>query len=577
MCDKTLLLLFVMVGLARARVLTTEVYDHVDVVLSGPPATATLNPFADVGLTATFSLSGGGASTQVAVTGFYDGEARYIVRFMPSAVGNWSWTTACSGSGRSGTACAGLDGKTGVVVATARVTPGNRGVARTSAPEGVGFTFDGDGSAFIPVGTTSYAWLHQPQGDPLEEQTLASLKGSPFNKIRMTIFPKWYPFTHDEPRWYPFQGNFNPWNSSWDYARFNPTFWQHVERRVLQLRDMNVIAELILFHPYDGGHWGFDRINQNCKNVSGVGSGLACDQYYVKYAVARLSGFRNVWWSMANEWDIEKSKTVADWDSLFQTLQASDPYDKERSIHNCIKYYNHSQPWISHISLQGHDVGQLDMAKDTWWTPDLKKPLVWDEVEYEGNITYGWGRLTGKEESQRFWTAATNLAHCAGHSNTALLPENLPNCSDPNNDGTNGKPLCNPVMWWNKGGVLRGESPPRIQFYRQQMADMPVYKDMNSEKLWVDTNSSVNGGSGVFHAYAKDGSWHLVWWLKTAHPVDIPIHAESSSPFDATHIDYWNMTTTEMGHVQGVGGAVHWAPPYASYVLKLTRRTDEAE
>ena len=50
---------------------------------------------------------------------------------MPSAVGNWSWTTACSGSGRSGTACAGLDGKTGVVVATARVTPGNRGVARS--------------------------------------------------------------------------------------------------------------------------------------------------------------------------------------------------------------------------------------------------------------------------------------------------------------------------------------------------------------------------------------------------------------------------------------------------------------
>lgn len=70
---------------------------------------------------------------------------------------------------------------------------------------------------------------------------------------------------------------------------------------------------------------------------------------------------------MANEWDLDKSKTVPDWDKLFQTLQTADAaHDRERSIHNCAKYYNHSQPWVSHISLQGHDVQQLDMAKAQW-------------------------------------------------------------------------------------------------------------------------------------------------------------------------------------------------------------------
>ena len=71
---------------------------------------------------------------------------------------------------------------------------------------------------------------------------------------------------------------------------------------------------------------------------------------------------------------------MADWDQLFQTLQAADAaHDRERSIHNCVQYYNHSRPWISHVSLQGHDVQQLDMAKATW-TQHTPKPIVWDEV-----------------------------------------------------------------------------------------------------------------------------------------------------------------------------------------------------
>ena len=100
---------------------------------------------------------------------------------------------------------------------------------------------------------------------------------------------------------------------------------------------------------------------------------LDCDKHYVRYAVARLAAYQNVWWSMANEFDLLKSKTTQDWDELFVTLQTSDPYDKERSIHNCIKFYNHSQPWITHISLQGKDVSELTMAKNTWWPVGGKK------------------------------------------------------------------------------------------------------------------------------------------------------------------------------------------------------------
>ena len=40
------------------------------------------------------------------------------------------------------------------------------------------------------------------------------LQASPFSKVRMTGFPKWYPFTHHEPRFYPFMGTFSAGDSA---------------------------------------------------------------------------------------------------------------------------------------------------------------------------------------------------------------------------------------------------------------------------------------------------------------------------------------------------------------------------
>src|SRR5947207_14104526 len=56
-----------------------------------------------------------------------------------------------------------------------------------------------DGQPYKPIGTTCYAWTHQDES--LQEQTLATLKTSPFNKLRMCVFPKHYAYnTNDPPR-----------------------------------------------------------------------------------------------------------------------------------------------------------------------------------------------------------------------------------------------------------------------------------------------------------------------------------------------------------------------------------------
>ena len=41
---------------------------------------------------------------------------------------------------------------------------------------------------------------------------------------------------------------------------------------------------------------------------------------------------------MANEWD-KLNKTIDEWDELFETLNASNPFAHETSIHNWKAYY----------------------------------------------------------------------------------------------------------------------------------------------------------------------------------------------------------------------------------------------
>ncbi|MGC3958986.1 MAG: hypothetical protein QM813_13905 [Verrucomicrobiota bacterium] len=45
-----------------------------------------------------------------------------------------------------------------------------------------------------------------------------------------------------------------------DTSRFNPKFFQHFERRILDLQKLGIEADIILLHPYDKGAWGFDAM-----------------------------------------------------------------------------------------------------------------------------------------------------------------------------------------------------------------------------------------------------------------------------------------------------------------------------
>src|SRR6476661_8757840 len=134
---------------------SVQQWDFAEVALKGPSSG---NPFVEVRLSARFS-SGDRA---LDVTGFYDGDGIYRIRFMPTQQGHWQFQTSSNAKE--------LDGKTGSIecIAPSKQNHGPVRVANT-------FHFEhADGTPFRQIGTTCYAWTHQ--GDELEQRTLATLK-----------------------------------------------------------------------------------------------------------------------------------------------------------------------------------------------------------------------------------------------------------------------------------------------------------------------------------------------------------------------------------------------------------------
>lgn len=404
----------------------TRQWDPLEVRLSGPSHG---NPFVDVELDAVFTRPDG---TRVRVGGFYDGDGAYVVRPLADAVGTWRFATRSTA--RS------LDGISGAV----EVSPAPVGAHGPVRVDGFHFRH-ADGTRHRPLGTTAYAWTHQ--SGELQQQTLRTLADAPFTKVRMCVFPKSYLYNANEPDDFPFRGTLA---GGFDPTRFDPAHFRRLERRIADLAALGIQADLILFHAYD--RWGFCDL------------GPAVDERYVRYVVRRLTGFANVWWSMANEYDLLWSKDIDDWERLAAVVGEEDPFGHLNSIHNCRPFYDHDRPWITHVSAQRVDVYRTAENTDQW-RERWGKPVVIDECAYEGDIDQGWGNITGEEMTRRFWEGAVRGGY-VGHGET-YYPPALPPGAAPT-AGTDDE-----VLWWAKGGVLHGSSPTRIAFLERLLAEAP--------------------------------------------------------------------------------------------------------
>jgi len=454
-----------------------EQWGQGEIVLRGPSGG---NPYADVQLRARFTQG----DRTIEVPGFWDGDDVYKIRFSPPTPGAWRYATSCNRPE--------LDGQTGSLT-VAPPSAGNHGPVQVFETFYLRYA---DGTPYHQFGTTCYAWVHQTE--ELQQQTLRTLAASPFNKIRFCVFPKSYAYNQNEPERFAFSKRAD---GKFDFSRPDPAFWRHFEGRILDLQRLGIEADLILWHPYD--RWGFADMSD------------AEDDRYLRYCIARLSAFRNVWWSLANEYDFmterpkghRGNKQWEDWDRFFSILQKEDPHQRLRGIHNGRQWYDHTRDWVTHASLQ-----TSDMNGGVRFRAQYHKPVLYDECKYEGDIPQGWGNLTAREMTQRFWLGT--LSGCyVGHGETYKHPDD--------------------ILWWSKGGVLHGESPKRIQWLKDFMTGAPPFHEL--QPLGDDKGRFV---------LAKPGEYYLLYCLDQ-RPQQILL--AGGRPYKLDAIDPWEMTIEPVG------------------------------
>jgi hypothetical protein len=465
--------------------------------LEGP---STGNPFKDVALHADFTQ----AHRTVRVTGFYDGASIFRIRFMPDAPGPWTFRTLSSTPA--------LNNHSGTFTCTPP-TPGNHGPVTTAHQ----FHFQhADATPYFPFGTTTYAFLFA--SDANAALSLAGMQQCRFNKSRVCVLPK--PLGKG-PDLLPFPRT----GATNDLTRFNPEYFQLVERRILELQMAGVQADCILFHPYDA--WGYKAM------------GAEADDSYLRYAIARLSAYRNVWWAIANEYDLVKSKTTADWDRFFRIVQAEDPYSHLRSIHHSRVIYDNSKPWCTHASLQSYDFEKSAARREAW-----NKPIVYDEIQYEGDVDRRWGNLSAEEMTHRFYLATVRGTY-ASHGEVFISPESGPQTG---------------AASWSDAGALRGESGPRIDFLHSLIA--------------ASTHTGFNENEGAYYLNATDLAGNIFYYFDYHRPARYDFPLPVTATYSASLIDPFAMTQTPIsGTFTGKSRITLPSKPYHAVLFKKTGDT----
>ena len=456
---------------------TIKQYDIFEVTFDG-----------ETSVTAEFSMG----ETKVFVESFLCGEGQQAVRFMPHLAGEWQYAVA----GKVGAfSCVPQEGVHGRVQAA-----------------GHHFTYE-DCTPYYPFGTTSYAWTSQE--DALIDETIASLKAAPFNKIRMCIFPKNMPYNHNEPPYFPFAKDEN---GEWDTSKPDLRYWDRLDKCLLALREMNIEADVILFHPYD--RWGFSKL------------GMQRNLQYLKYAVARLSAYRNVWWSLANEYEVVESIRMDDWDTIGCFIKEHDAFGHLTSIHNWMRLYP-KKDWMTHLSIQSGEVRRVQE-----WQNAYDLPVVIDEFGYEGDIPFNWGNLSAFEFIIRAWAIAS-VGGYATHGETFHREDE--------------------VLWWAKGGKLYGQAPARWAFLRGVIEEigaldpiphgfedpnglafdsifLTIAKDFPPHEKWNVQNAFVK-----FHGMNEG---HRLYYLSRECPCFFDLTLPEADAYKVEVIDIWEMTRT---------------------------------
>jgi hypothetical protein len=243
------------------------------------------NPY-DIRLWGIFSSPG---KEDFRVPGFYGGDGKWIVRFMPPSEERWSFVIESD--------IPDLNGQTGDVAAGPALA-GNAGrlVIRSDNRQHLMWE---NGEPYFLIGFEA-DWLALLDFDracgediPHAQRLINDLADQGCNQVRVKgyahdvqwdgILGRNSPYDFSCPSLWPFGGS----NDTPHHEDINPYFFRKLDKVVMYLREKGIICHLMIYV------WN--------KKVNWPGQNTPEDRRYFDYVVARYQGFSNIVWDVSKE------------------------------------------------------------------------------------------------------------------------------------------------------------------------------------------------------------------------------------------------------------------------------------
>jgi hypothetical protein len=306
-----------------------DTYDFVEVsvAVSEPDVS---NPFAEVRVNGVFAKEGG---SEKRVIGFCDSEdgSLFKIRFMPAEPGDYLYSVSYLET----------QGLTKEFKGRFRARRSdNKGIVRVDPEHPFHLVYEGTGEHYFYNGTTAYHLLSWTD----EERMLRCIEriaSTSCNRVRFLNYGR-----ASDNEWgegmvqsKDFVWTLCPWparhptrqlregSPEFDHARFNLAHWRKCERALSRMRELNVVASVIML------------MDRGIADAPPAGSEL--EKRYYRYAVARYGAFSNVMWDLGNEhneyrgvkWANETGGLMKKWDAYHHLISAHGhaafPYDLE--------------------------------------------------------------------------------------------------------------------------------------------------------------------------------------------------------------------------------------------------------
>jgi hypothetical protein len=336
----------------------TPTYGRCEIVFDLPAEAvkAHPNPYESVDLWAEFRSPG---FSTFKTYGYWDGGSKFVFRFSPNEVGNWTFRVTSN--------VPAMDGKSGSFSAVASEDAGFIHAANLHH-----WRYSEKFKPHLWMGDTCYRCGSMERG--FFDQIVAKRAEQKFTHIRMAVMG----WDADEKLAFP------------DTSKPNPAYFQELDNRVAAMNSKGIIADLIL---------GTD--NNLLAEMFPTADQL---KRYLKYVTARYAAY-NVTWQMVQE--IEEYRNPRDFvKQMGLAVKEFDPYSHPRTTHTLETSAGYlGDGWMDHILYQSSrdDVGAIEHQA-------YSAPQVNSEFGYEDS---GAGKTHAHHVDsdtfrKRLWNATMN-------------------------------------------------------------------------------------------------------------------------------------------------------------------------